>query len=204
LHPLPRVSRTHVFAAPSFLQAARFVADLRASTLAVTGLQLSAADEGPPTVAVRVEGSSEGVEASTMPLAEKAATCGLASSHDTPNPCGRSECLWEFPGTVAKVTFPPSQLAHVCTTMPRTRWTLVAQGAGAGLLATSAESDDVAELARRLGAAGGSLTVLRGDVALKQRVNGTALEGALPLMKRVKEQFDPASVLNPGVLAGGI
>jgi glycolate oxidase FAD binding subunit len=204
LHPLPRESRTYVFTAASSAEAARFVSALRASTLAVTGLQLCAGDQATPTVAVRVEGSREGVEASEVALAQTAAACGLASSDNPADPWGRRERLWEAAGTVAKVTFPPSQLAHVCATMPAARWTLVAEAAGVGLLVTSAGSDDVAELARRLGIAGGSLTVLRGDGELKRRVNGAALAGALPLMKRVKQQFDPAGVLNPGILGGGI
>jgi glycolate oxidase FAD binding subunit len=204
LHPLPRQTRTHVFAAQSFAQATRFVGAVRASTLAVSGLQLSAGHDLRTTVAVRVEGSAVGVESSAAPLAQRAAACGLASVEATDDPWARRERLWQSPGTVTKITFPPSQLPHVCASMPRAPWALVAQATGTGLVATSAAPDDIIELADRLRATDGSLTVLRGDAPLKRHVNAAALTGVLPLMKRVKQQFDPTATLNPGRLGGGI
>jgi glycolate oxidase FAD binding subunit len=204
LHPLPRETRTYVLTAPSFAQAEQFIGAVRASMLVVAGLQLSAGYDVRTTVAVRVEGSPAGVEAAITPLMQRAAACGLASVVDTVNPWACREHLWQESGAIAKVTFPPSQLAHLCATIPHAPWTLVAQAAGTGLLATSAEPDDIAELGDDVLTTGGSLTILRGEAALKHRINTSAMVGVLPLMQRVKHQFDPAGVLNPGVLCGGI
>jgi phage tail sheath gpL-like len=88
--------------------------------------------------------------------------------------------------------------------MPTAPWSLVAQCSGVGRLATSADSADVTALAARVAATGASLTILRGESPLKEQVNAAALVGAIGLMKRVKQQFDPAAVLNAGVLGGGI
>jgi glycolate oxidase FAD binding subunit len=204
LHPLPRETRTHRFAAPSFADAAQFLGAVRASTIVVTGLQLCAGHNVQATIAVRIEGSEAGVQASAAPLLEKAAACGLASFEDTENPWARRERVWQRPGVVAKVTFPPSQLAHLCATIPNAPWTLVAQATGTALLATSSNPDDLVELAERVRTTGGSLTILRGDAALKRQINTAAIAGILPLMQRVKHQFDSAATLNPGVLCGGI
>ena len=204
LHPLPRQTRTHVLTAPTVADAARFLTAVRASTLVVTGLQLSAGHDVRTTVAVRIEGSDAGVLASAAQLMENAAACGLASVEDTINPWAGRERPWQEPGTVAKVTFPPSRIAHLCATIPNAPWTFVAQATGTALLATTADPDDIAELADRLRTTGGALTVLRGDAAMKQRINIAAIAGVLPLMQRVKHQFDPAGVLNPGALCGGI
>ncbi|MDQ3258393.1 MAG: FAD-binding oxidoreductase, partial [Acidobacteriota bacterium] len=51
----------------------------------------------------------------------------------------------------------------------------------------------------------GSLVVLHCPPAVKASVDVWGEVGdALPLMRRVKAQFDPAGVLNPGRFVGGI
>jgi glycolate oxidase FAD binding subunit len=204
LHPLPRATRTYVFVAPSITEAARFAGAVRAGTLAVTGLQVAAARDVQPTVAVRIEGSPEGVDASAAPLAERAAACGLASSAEPIDPWYDPARIWDKPCAVAKITFPPSKLSDLVAMMPTAPWSLVAQCSGVGRHATSADSADVTALAARVAATGASLTILRGESPLKEQVNAAALVGAIGLMKRVKQQFDPAAVLNAGVLGGGI
>jgi glycolate oxidase FAD binding subunit len=52
---------------------------------------------------------------------------------------------------------------------------------------------------------GGSLVVTSAPVAVKQRIDVWGEAGsALPLMRRLKEQFDPRGTLNPGRFVGGI
>ncbi len=53
-------------------------------------------------------------------------------------------------------------------------------------------------------AAGGSLVVTRAPVELKRRIDVWGDVDALPLMRNLKQQFDPASTLNPGRFVGGI
>ncbi|MER5648264.1 FAD-binding oxidoreductase, partial [Streptosporangium sp. NPDC002524] len=54
---------------------------------------------------------------------------------------------------------------------------------------------------RRLG---GALTVLAAPPALAGGVDRWGPSGALPLMRRVKERFDPGRRMSPGRFAGGI
>lgn len=52
---------------------------------------------------------------------------------------------------------------------------------------------------------GGSLVLLRCPLEMKQHVDVWDTSGdALPLMRRVKERFDPGGILNPGRFVGGI
>ena len=51
----------------------------------------------------------------------------------------------------------------------------------------------------------GSVVVLEAPVEVKRRIDAWGSVGdALPLMRKVKERFDPAGVLNPGRFVGGI
>jgi glycolate oxidase FAD binding subunit len=51
----------------------------------------------------------------------------------------------------------------------------------------------------------GSLIVTSAPIEVKQRIDVWGDAGtALPLMRRLKEQFDPRSTLNPGRFVGGL
>jgi glycolate oxidase FAD binding subunit len=57
----------------------------------------------------------------------------------------------------------------------------------------------------RLERNGGSLAVLRCPDEWRSRMDAWGDAGsALALMRRVKRQFDPAGILNPGRFVGGI
>jgi glycolate oxidase FAD binding subunit len=94
----------------------------------------------------------------------------------------------------------------------RLQWWLVAQAVGAGLLhlggdgaAPDISPSAIAELRQGLEARGGSLVVLRGPSEMKSKLDVWGSTGdALPVMKSIKTQFDPAGVLNPGRFVGGI
>lgn len=195
LHPLPRATRTFAFAAPTPQDANRFTLAVQDSTLPVTGLQV-VAEAGEARVALRVEGSNACVAASVNPIFRIAAACGLTESAH-PEPWAERERLWGPPGVVAKITFLPSRLAELCGEVKNVRGTLVAQGIGVGLLAVS-EVDEAAmdTLAQKVSGLGGATTVLRGPSQWKRRLNTPA--NALPLMRRIKQQFDPAGILNSG------
>jgi glycolate oxidase FAD binding subunit len=204
LHPLPASTRTFQFDAPSPREAGRFMLAVQDSPLAVTGLQLIADSHGQCSVAVRVEGSPAGTESSAAPIAALSAACGLASSPEGRDPWPERQLLWDLPGIIAKLTYPPARLAELCAALPGATWKLVAQGPGVALLATRENEEGLNKLAHRVRILDGSLVILRGDPDLKRRVNDTALGSSLPLMRAIKRQFDPSGTLNPGRMIGGI
>lgn len=83
---------------------------------------------------------------------------------------------------------------------------------GAGILRAVSEADDspaviegVASLRQAATALGGYTIVERCDPSLKARLDVWGDVGpSLVVMRRVKEQFDPSGVLNPGRFVGGI
>ncbi len=71
--------------------------------------------------------------------------------------------------------------------------------------ATDALVGTILEARQRLAGRGGSLVVLGASLEVKQRLDVWGPVGdALPLMRRVKERFDPNGTLSPGRFVGGI
>jgi glycolate oxidase FAD binding subunit len=64
----------------------------------------------------------------------------------------------------------------------------------------------VSPLRDGLGAEGGSLVIERAPVELKHAAHvwGPVPEPALTVMKRLKAEFDPRGILNPGRFVGGL
>jgi glycolate oxidase FAD binding subunit len=63
----------------------------------------------------------------------------------------------------------------------------------------------IASLRGFLAPTGGTAVLLKAPLALRQKVDFWGDAGtALPLMKRVKQQFDPRGILNRGRFVGGI
>ncbi|MFD0891602.1 FAD-binding oxidoreductase, partial [Streptosporangium algeriense] len=56
----------------------------------------------------------------------------------------------------------------------------------------------------RLGGLGGRLVVLAAPYGWDEGIDRWGPVGALPLMRRVKERFDPDRRMSPGRFAGGI
>ncbi|MBV9608287.1 MAG: FAD-binding oxidoreductase, partial [Acidobacteria bacterium] len=89
---------------------------------------------------------------------------------------------------------------------------LVAQAVGTGWLRLEQTSGNdgafapaIAAIRDELRKLGGFLVVYGCPTALKSRIDVWGPTGdAQPLMRRIKAQFDPAGILNPGRFVGGI
>jgi glycolate oxidase FAD binding subunit len=204
LHPLPRATQTFSFNVP-WDRLAGFVYALRALPLAMTGLEVMARRQMHAGVRVWVEGSPEGVDAAAAVIATVADTHGARPHVPPKGTTSERELQWLGPGPLAKVTFPPATVAALCGAVRDAGGVLVAEAAGEGLVVfPDADADIVPKLARFVAALGGCFVLLRGEPGLKREVNSAAMGDALPLMQRVKQQFDPAGTLNPGRFIGGI
>jgi glycolate oxidase FAD binding subunit len=210
VHPLPSAegSATYVAADAGALDALL----LRAadSTLVPARLQARARRGAPPELDANFEGFAVGAQ-----LEQLAALAGAARPVETPAGAWRStEALWEAPqpGLVARVGVLPARIGGLVAALdadPALRdWRLVAHADGAGHVRL--EADDAGDLPACVGrlrthaeSAGGWLVVLYAPEGAGFDVWGPAGD-ALPLMRRVKERFDPNAVLNPGRFIGGI
>ena len=216
LHPIPRESRSLSFSTPDNAAMNALVLAILDSKLVPTGLQIRAAGSSLPEIDLRFEGTAAGCEAQvdqTMRLA--AGSRQIETQADVWN---AHEALWEGtePSIVCKFTLLPASLGtffdkvREAAERAHLQWRLVAQAVGVGWLRLEGAGADVflgaiMELRQGLEARGGSLSVLRCPSEVKSKLDVWGSPGdALPVMKSVKAQFDPAGVLNPGRFIGGI
>jgi glycolate oxidase FAD binding subunit len=105
---------------------------------------------------------------------------------------------------VVKATMLPSDISHIAATIRTLGGTSVTQATGIMTASIpAAASSQLEHLREKLGAIGGSLTVLH-QPANAPVVASSAPSDTLPLMRELKHRFDPNRILNPGRFLGGI
>jgi len=204
--PLPAAQETLVVQCDSLTAAAAlvFAADDRGLALRAVALL-----EG-PTAAFWLAGLPAAVQRTSRELRD------LARGSDVKRLEGQeSEHFWspmvdvgphEAGGVSLKASLPPAAVAgfvgrcdFATIAYPTTGLVL------ANLEARAAARVDIDALRRAARDAGGSLVVMSAPAELKRRIDVWGDAGdALPLMRQLKEQFDPRGTLNPGRYVGGL
>jgi glycolate oxidase FAD binding subunit len=115
---------------------------------------------------------------------------------------------------ICKCSVLPSEIGATCELLDQLAesaldWQAVVQATGTGWLRLEGNADQLAAAVERLRthleSCGGSLALLHAPAEIGHRVETWGSAGsALPLMRRVKEQFDPGHILNPGRFVGDI
>jgi glycolate oxidase FAD binding subunit len=215
LHPIPAQTRTWTIS----------------STVAnpVGELMLRVLDSHLSTQAMQLRTSADGyalhVELATLPevlilqievLERLARSIEIpASSHEQsqlslPRPFNAREELFAQPGgVIVKMTMLASAIARLSAEVVRLGGSAVTQATGIMFARFSEEAAAIAlpTLHELIAAAGdGSLTVLRApdDPSSAWPFAPMPAENALPLMREIKQRFDPKRILNPGRFLGGI
>ncbi len=213
LYPLPRDTRTWSFAPPTMAAANQFMLQILDSTLVPTGLQVRADKNDLLEVDVRFEGSTAALDAQAS-LLDAIARATQARTVAPDDVWTARDDLWNCDGVICKLTFLPADSAAVIAAIERVAtplhadWQLVAQAVGAGMLRLHAPNDQAtivalsilrAEMQQRHG----TLVLLQAPPGVKARVDVWGYSGdALPLMRRVKQHFDPKGISNPGRFLG--
>ena len=186
-----------------------------------------AAGEGAPAggagVAVSVASTAEAVAAQREALGSIAARNGGRPSEMGAGAWSRLGGAVTGP-VVLRLAGEPARLGHWMVTMAHVardggvdlvtvgeagggvvRAALTARG-GDGVPAVTWLAGAVAGLRASLAPEGGSLVVERAPRALKDAVDawGPVAPDALAIMRRLKQEFDPAGILNPGRFVGGL
>jgi glycolate oxidase FAD binding subunit len=215
LHPLPQESKTLSFSFLNREKANEFMLSITDSVVVPTGLQMRTGANGNVAVDVRLDGIAAGV------AAQAETVCKLAGSVN-PSDAGvdvwrAREQLWNSgaSASICKLSMLPAQLSSTAEFIrealsDNADWTLVMYSTGLAWL--QLDATDCAEIAAFvssirtfLAPTGGTAVVLKAPSMLRQKVDLWGSAGsALPLMKRVKEQFDPRVILNRGRFVGGI
>lgn len=138
-------------------------------------------------------------------LASVAESIGLRAEASRAQVWAAREQLLSPSAFMFKATMLPTEIAAAAQAVRYLGGCAVIQAAGilTGSLPESSSPHRLADLRARLEAAGGSLTLLHAPAETDFDRWGT-LPGCLPLMRAVKQQFDPHGVLNPGRFLGKI
>lgn len=216
LYPLAREVRTLSFTSATTESINKIALSIHDSTLAPTSVQVRASADGPPQIDIRFEGITAALEAQTQQLLKLAT--GAEQVTTTPDTWAAREKLWEGmgPALICKLSVLPTQLGQFCEMVrriaspPKVKWQVVTQSIGVGLLRLESPEERnlitaLETLQAELKKSSGWLIVLRCPSTIKPSLDIWGNQGdALPLMRRVKAQFDPAGILNPGRFVGGI
>jgi glycolate oxidase FAD binding subunit len=173
------------------------------STLVPASVQMRVTERGDCAVDVRFEGVESGVASQSERLVEIA---GSAEHVKTPVGAWLRERLFEDEQQiVAKFSVLPTKIAEAVKAIralsPEAR--MVVQSLGLGMFC--AGTRDVAAMRRAIQSLGGTMTILHAPTEIKREIDVFGeCPSAYPLMVRVKQQFDPNGILNPGRFVGGI
>ena len=215
LHPLSESSRTLTFAFIDRERANEFMLAITDSAVVPTGLQLRTGSTGETFVDTRIDGIAAGIEAQTNAVLKLARDA--KPSEPKSDPWQAREELWNNSDSViiCKLSMLPAQLGSTAEfareeLSNNADWSLLMHSTGLACLRVDAPdctqlADFVSSIRAFLAPTGGTAVLLKAPAALRQRVDVWGDPGtALPLMKRIKHQFDPHGILNLGRFVGGI
>jgi glycolate oxidase FAD binding subunit len=215
LHPLPEHSRTVSVECANAKAASDLMLAVADSILVPTGMQVRLSNNSTPTVDIRFEAIAQSVDAQINSLTQFTGSNAVSSAAE--DVWQTRERLWIDDGSsvICKLAILPSEIAATVEHIQRALshqvpWSLIVQATGIAVLKASLADPElavrfIATLRSDLAARGGTLVVLKCSPDVKQRIGVWGPPGsAQPLMKRIKERFDPKETLNRGRFVGGL
>lgn len=216
VHPLPKNSLTLTIAAPNTEQAQRVMLAIQASKLAHTALQVRFGKGASPVLHILFEGTTPGLVAQRTQLETLIAP--LTAKDDSPTVWNlRQELFSSDIGAkfaAAKISILPATTAGATELISRLaeehqlHWTAAIQATGILWLRLEGDPERMFATLQSLRAAveseAGSLVVLHRPEGMPALDAWGNPGDALPLMRALKQRFDPQGTLNPGRFVGGI
>ena len=218
LHPMPKESRTISCLARDAHDAQRLALAIQDSKLAHSALQIRFVESMRPQIDVLFEATEAGCSAQAEQLKKLLAPATMVDSG--PAVWKARQGLYSEAtansgvSALAKTSVLPTQIAETyevlssIATANRVRFNAVFYAIGIGAIYLAAAPDALAAtlkgLRGKIETLGGSLVIAHRPDAMPQLDAWGAAGDALPLMRAVKQQFDPKSTLNPGRFVGGI
>jgi len=216
LHPLPRNAKSLSISGCNLEEMQQLLLAVQDSKLAHTALQARIAQDAQPVVDILFEGTEAGITAQESQLRELARPSRAADAPATV--WAASQELWSSRNpvsvAVARIATLPAAISRAIAIVQRTagshdrHWKLTIQATGIGWLRLEATPEHLhaalSDLRFALERDGGSLRLFDHPASMP-RLDAWGNPGdALPLMRAVKNQFDPKNTLNPGRFVAGI
>ncbi len=227
LHPVPPDSGTWLLSFDAVERAGELLAEIMSSTLEpdrlawVNGeaLRRLGQPQAAAALAVSVATVAEGVKSQGAALASlgertRGRTATLPETFwSSLGEALAAPVVVKLAGEIVRLPVWAAEVERLATRHAET--VSIAAEAGNGILRAGVTGSMAPEvftrdllypLRERLVAEGGSLVIERAPVALKRAVDvwGPVPESSLAVMKRLKTEFDPLGVLNPGRFVGGL
>jgi glycolate oxidase FAD binding subunit len=213
LHPLPPARRVVSVTCADALTAGRVARAVLASQVAPTAVELDQAGDGTVTVAVLVEGVEAGLAARTADVLGRLGD-DATDSDELPDSFGRPP--FEADGTGLKISSSVTGVGPVLAAAHRLAAEhdvpIAVRGSAAGVLyaglPAGTEPRVVVGVLGGLRAAAashdGTVTVLTAPGGVREHLDLWGPVPGLHLMRRLKDEMDPAHGLSPGRFVGGI
>ncbi len=213
LHPLPMASRVLSAEVGEAEEAGRLTAEMVASQVVPSAVEVDQPADGPVTVAVLIEGTEDGVSkraAVTAQLLGTGASDGQAPPWFGKDPFDSSaEVGLKLTTEIAGL---PKLLTAVRHAAGRHGVPIGVRGSATGVLyaairATTEPAGVAAvleDLREAAGSYGGSVVVLTAPAPVRDALDMWGPVPGLDLMRRLKDQLDPGHRLAPGRFVGGI
>jgi glycolate oxidase FAD binding subunit len=215
LHPLPSGRRTISFSATSVDEMQRHILAILDSKLAHTALQIRGDSKGRFAADILFEATAAGLAAQESQLLTLVGGSALQQSAELV--WGARQNLWPPPpvnAVVAKLSVLPSAIATTIHSVKRIadprnlHFQYVVQATGIGTLRVEGDAKAckpaIEQIRAELESSGASLVVLHQPAGLEQVDAWGSPGDSISLMRAVKYQLDPKSILNPGRFVGGI
>lgn len=226
IYPLPETSRTVLFTGEA-AAIAKATATLLNSALTPTAIDLLSAQtldalgtKAPLGLLSRFQSIEASVEKQAEQLQQVGDVLGLNCQILREDP---ETALWQQLRELMEAAPPEGRITCKIGVLPSKAVETIAEldtltgalragrlhaGCGLGMLRFAAEALDpqtLLTIRQRCEAQGGFLTILEAPAALKSTLDiWGAVGNSLDVMKRLKQQFDPAHILSPGRFVGGL
>jgi len=215
LHPLPRSAKTFSFSAENSADMQQDILAIQDSQLAHTSLQIRCATGEPPSADILFEATDAGLTAQESQLRK---LLGSARVEQSPASIWDArQNLWNPPANstlLGKISLLPTHIAKTFDFLKslgnsrKVSWQIVLQATGIGMLWLEGDPDQLSAVVKQsrteLESRSGALVILHRPSELRAIDAWGNAGDSISLMRAVKHQLDPKSILNPGRFVGGI